>query len=67
MTSLDRPDADSPEAEIGPLVRRTNAEWHAMLRTGKQPSRPEWTAGFLVSGVNPEVKNYGKVDKRRER
>jgi hypothetical protein len=38
-----------------------------MLRTGKQPSRPEWTAGFVVSGVNPEVKNYGKVDKRRER
>ena len=32
-----------------------------MLRAGKQPQRPEWTSSFVVPGVNPESKNYGKV------
>ncbi|MBI3411561.1 MAG: DUF3160 domain-containing protein [Planctomycetes bacterium] len=52
------------EFETPNAVRRTNAEWHDALRAGKQPPRPEWTASFVVSGVNPEAKDYGKVDKR---
>jgi hypothetical protein len=44
--------------------RRTNAEWHGALRAGKQPPRPEWTSSFVVPGVNPAVKDYGKADPR---
>jgi hypothetical protein len=50
---------DTPNA-----VRRTNGEWHDALRNGKQPPRPEWTHSYVVPGVNPAVKDYGKVDKR---
>jgi hypothetical protein len=50
---------DTPNA-----VRRTNGEWHDALRNGKQPPRPEWTSSFVVPGVNPAVKDYGKEDKR---
>ncbi len=52
------------EFEAPNAVRRTNGDWHEMLRAGKQPQRPEWTRSFVVPGRNPEVKNYGKVDKR---
>jgi hypothetical protein len=52
------------EFETPNAVRRTNGEWHEALRGGKQPARPEWTRGFVVPGVNPEAKDYGKVDKR---
>ncbi len=52
------------EFETPNAVRRTNAEWHDALRAGKQPPRPEWTTSFVVPGVNPAVKDYGKVDPR---
>jgi hypothetical protein len=52
------------EFEAPNAVRRTNGEWYDMLRSGKQPPRPEWTNTFVVPGVNPAVKDYGKEDKR---
>jgi hypothetical protein len=52
------------EFEAPNAVRRTNGEWHDTLRSGKQPPRPEWTSSFVVPGVNPDAKNYGKADKR---
>jgi hypothetical protein len=52
------------EFEAPNAVRRTNGEWHDLLRAGTPPPRPEWTRGFVVPGVNPESKNYGKASKR---
>jgi hypothetical protein len=52
------------EFETPNAVRRTNGEWHEELRAGKA-RRPEWVSGFVVPGVNPEAKEYGKEDKRR--
>jgi hypothetical protein len=49
------------EFEAPNAVRRTNGEWHDTLRAGKQPPRPEWTHSFVVPGVNPEAKNYGRA------
>jgi hypothetical protein len=52
------------EFETPNAVRLTNTDWHDALRSGKNPPRPEWTAGFVVPGANPDVKDYGKEDKR---
>jgi hypothetical protein len=52
------------EFEAPNAVRRTNGDWHDLLRAGKQPARPEWTRSFVVPGLNPASKNYGKPSKR---
>jgi hypothetical protein len=49
------------EFETPNAVRRVNGEWHEELRSGKHPPRPEWTRGFVVPGVNPDAKDYGKT------
>jgi hypothetical protein len=49
------------EFEAPGTVRHTDNDWHEMLRAGKAPPRPEWAAGFVAPGVNPEAKGYGKV------
>ena len=49
------------EFEAPNAVRHTNAEWQTRLREGKQPPRPEWTAGYLVPGRNPETASYGMI------
>jgi hypothetical protein len=51
------------EFEAPNAVRRTNGDWHDLLRAGKHPPRPEWTSSFVVPGFNPESKNYGKPNK----
>jgi hypothetical protein len=51
------------EFEAPNAVRKTNGEWHEALRSGRQ-ERPEWTRDFVVPGVNPAAKDYGKYDKR---
>jgi hypothetical protein len=48
------------EFETPNAVRKTNGDWHNLLRDGKAPPRPEWTRGYLAPGVNPDGKNYGK-------
>jgi hypothetical protein len=48
------------EFETPNAVRKTNGDWHNMLRSGKMPPRPEWTRGYLAPGVNPDAKSYGK-------
>jgi hypothetical protein len=51
------------EFEAPNAIRRTNGEWHDLLRAGKPPARPEWTRSFVVPGLNPESKNYGKASR----
>lgn len=49
------------EFETPNAVRRTNGEWHEEMRSGKHAPRPEWTRGFVVPGLNPDAKAYGKT------
>jgi hypothetical protein len=49
------------EFETPNAVRRTNGQWHEEMRSGKHAPRPEWTRGFVVPGLNPDAKEYGKT------
>ena len=40
------------------FVRKADSEWQTDLVAGKQPPRPEWTASYLVPGVNPQAQHY---------
>ena len=46
------------EFEMPWLSRKSDSEWKKDLRDGRVPPRPEWTSGYLVPGVNKEVKGY---------
>ena len=49
------------EFETPNAVRRTNGEWHEEMRTLKHAARPAWTRSFVVPGLNPDAKDYGKT------
>jgi hypothetical protein len=42
------------EFETPNAVRRTDKEWKALLLDGKQPTRPDWTRGYLVPAAEPK-------------
>jgi hypothetical protein len=46
------------EFEMPGVARKADSEWKKQLQAGQAPPRPEWTRGYLVPGVNPEVKQY---------
>jgi hypothetical protein len=50
------------EFEMFGVARMSDSEWKKQLQTGQAPPRPEWTRGYLVPGVNPEVKQYNAVN-----
>lgn len=55
------------EFETPNAVRLTNGDWQERLRKGEQPKRPEWSRGYVVTGVPPGLRDYGKEDNKRVR
>ncbi len=46
------------EFEMPGMTRKADSEWKKDILAGKLPPRPTWTKGYLVPGVNPDVKRY---------
>jgi hypothetical protein len=50
------------EFELPGVARKSDSEWRNDLRTGRQPSRPDWTRAYLVPGRNSAAGSYRDPD-----
>jgi len=46
------------EFEMPRVSRKSDSEWRKDINSNKLPTRPSWTRGYLVPGINSGARGY---------